>query len=342
MKSHIQLVSTKDMTREHWLAYRYNGIGASEVSAIMGLNRWESSISLFYKKLGQSVFDVQSLAAFLGKEREDFLSAMWEAYDPSVRDEQRIQQMISNYNAGVTVRRCKKVNAYAMNPEYPWLFVSLDREINKHNGKDNGALELKEISGYEADKWISGIPTGYVTQVETQIGVCEYPFGEIAILQDNRDFNVLPFDFNATIFESIVTRTKIFWDKVVEGRKIMTARFEAARTFNQRLMDECDAELQKLEPEADGSEAYTQFMKEKYKIAAPGEMAGTLEDIDTARKHKDVQGRIKELEEQKRLHENVLKNRLREGATKLDFGLSGYASWQADANGTRRFLNKVK
>lgn len=342
MKSKIILIPTRDMTKEEWLRFRFGGIGASEVSTVMGLNRWKSSIALFYEKLGEVVFDVHSLAAFLGKEREEFLGAMWEAWDPRVKDDLLIPTMIANYQNGVAVRRCKRINAYCTNPDYPWLFASLDFEINKHWNKDNGALECKEISGYEADKWVGGMPPGYVVQVNTQMGVCEYSYAEVAILRDNNDFSVLPFEFNPTIWEAVVLKTKDFWDKVVEGRKIMTQRFEAQRNFNQAAVDELSAQLQTLEPAPDGSEAYTEFMKEKYKIARPGEMAGTLEDLEVAKKHREVSNRIKELETEKNLHANVLKGKMRDGADRMDWGAAGYVSWAANKTGTRTFLNKLK
>lgn len=336
MKNEIILTSTKDMTPEEWLNFRHRGIGASEVSTVLGLNRFKSSIVLFYEKLGEAVFSIETLPMFLGKEREQFLADMWEYWDGSQ------EGMIRNYRAGTVQRRCKKVNAYAQNKAYPWLFVSLDREINKTGLRGNGALELKEISGYEADKWEAGVPVGYVIQNQTQVGVCEYQFGELAVLRDNVEFNVLPFDASTTIFNNVVARTKIFWDKVQEGRKIMTQRFEAHRTYNMRLAEELDAQLQALEPEPDGSEAYTEFMKVKYRIAEPGLVTGGLAELEIAKEHQEVAGRIKELEEKKRLRENQLKNAMRDKGDKIDFGLNGYVSWRADSNGARRFLNKVK
>lgn len=336
MKSNIILTSTVDMSPEQWLAFRHQGIGASDVSTVMGVNRFKSSIALFYEKLGHPIFTMETLPMFLGTERQEFIAKMWSFWAGSQ------ESVIQNWRAGTPIRKSKNVNAYAQNPRYPWMFVSLDREINKTDKKGNGALEIKEISGYEADKWEGGVPIGYIFQNQMQIGVCEYEFGELAVLRDNVEFNVLPFDASPIIWENIVNRTKVFWDKVVEGRKIMTQRFEAHRTFNMALADELDAQLQALEPEPDGSEAYTDFMKQKYRIAEPGLMAGTLADLAIAREHKEIAGRMKELEEQKRLKENQLKNVLRADADKIDFGMDGYVSWRADSTGARRFLNKVK
>lgn len=337
MKSHLILKSTKDMSPEEWLLYRKRGIGASEVGAILGLSPYKSSIELFYDKIGEGLgYTTENLAMFLGHEQEPLLAKMWQYWDGSQ------ESMISNFRAGNIVRKCHRVNAYVHNPEYPWLFVSLDRKIVKHDGKDEGTLELKTIGGYEADKWESGIPPSHIVQVNTQILVCEFLYGELATLRDNRNFDVLPFDRHDSICQTIVSQTGAFWKKVEEARKILTQRFEAQRNFNQREVEELTAQLQELEPEPDGSDAFNDFLKEKYKIARPGGRPGTLEQQADAEAHKLVTGQIKSLNEKKQLFENRLKNDIRDGCERLEFQDGGYVSWKADSNGVRRFLNKVK
>lgn len=338
MKSNIELIPTRDMSYEQWLQFRKGGIGASEVGVILGLSPYKASIQLFYEKIGEGLdMKPESLPAFLGKEQEDFIALMWEFWEGDT------ESMMRNYREGRKVRRCKKVNAYARNPKYPWLFVSLDREINQTPTRGNGSLELKTIGGYSADQWEAGFPPGYVVQIMDQCGVCEYDYGESAILKDNRDFFVLPFEFDLNIFNTILNKTEVFWKSVVKARMILTKKFEAERTFNGRAVEELSAELAELEPAPDGSDAFNAFLKEKYSIALPGERPGTLEDEEDARAHKEASGRIKEVQETKQLHENRLKNRLgHENADRLDFGKSGYISWKSDSNGVRRFLNKVK
>jgi putative phage-type endonuclease len=338
MKSSIRLVPTRDMDRDAWLRYRLNGIGASEVGVIFGLSPYKASIQLFYEKIGEHPkFDIQSLPAFLGKNQESFIADMWEHWDGTQ------EGMMHNYETENRIRRCKRVNAYAHNEKYPWLFVSLDREINQYDNRGNGALELKTIGGYEADKWESGLPPVYVLQVQTQMLVCEYSFGEIAILKDNRDFMVFPFEMVPSICDSILERTGEFWGRVLQARKILTQRFEADKNFNGRQVDELTAELQALEPSPDGSDAYNNFLKEKYQIALPGERKGSAIELEAATQHKAVQAQLKALKEAETLQTNILKNSIgQQGCDLLDFGQNGYVSWAANKNGVRTFLNKTK
>lgn len=325
------------MSSDEWLQYRKRGIGASEVGAILGLSPYKSSIELFYDKIGEGLgYNMENLAMFLGHEQENLIAKMWSFWDGST------ESMIANYRAGKVVRKMHKVNAYVHNPAYPWLFVSLDRKIIKYDDRGEGALELKTIGGYEADKWESGIPPSHIVQVQTQLLVCEFIFGELASLRDNRVFDVIPFDRHDSICQSVVSQTKEFWDKVEEARKILTQRFEAQRNFNAREVEELTAQLQELEPEPDGSDAFNDFLKEKYKIARPGGRPGTLEQQDDAEAHKRLGGRIKALEEEKQLFENRLKSDIRDGCERLEFGEDGYVSWKADSRGIRKFLNKIK
>jgi putative phage-type endonuclease len=347
MKSKLNLIATRDMSQEDWLRYRHRGIGASEVGTILGVNPYKCSAQLFYEKLGETTLNLENMAMFLGKEQEPFIATLWEYWDPADPCE---DTMIKNYREGRKVRRCQRVNAYVNNPDFPWLFVSLDRKINKDQSRvaylgsnaDEGSLELKTIAGYEADKWESGIPPGHVIQVQTQLLVCEFPFGELAVLQDGRRFDVLPFEQNLNVQETIIRETKKFWDRVEQGRVTMTQRFEAERNYNHALVDELNAQLSEIEPPPDGSEAFAKYLKERYKIAEPGEMTGTDEMMAIAVAHKAIGEQIKQLETPRREFENQLKNVLRDGADKLTFGDRGYVSWKADTNGARRFNNKVK
>jgi putative phage-type endonuclease len=346
------------MTDEDWLRYRKRGIGASEVGTILGLNPYKASIELFYEKLGEDLnLNVENLAQFMGKEQEDFVANLWQYWDPS---DPQPGAMINNYREKRVIRRCQRVNAYVHNPKYPWLFVSLDRKINHSNRNETpksredrfsetgvsyigeGALEIKTIAGWEADKWEAGIPPSHVVQVQTQLLVCEFEFGELATLTDGRQFDVLPFERRQDIMDTILTRTKDFWDRVEKARAAMTRKFEGQRTFNYRMAQEAEAELAELEPSPDGSDAFAAYLKKKYNLAEPGEVIGGEEQLNHAETHRKIQEQIKALEGQKQYHENILKNSIRSEADKLTFGDRGFVSWRVDSRGSRRFLNKVK
>lgn len=336
MKSHLDLIPTGAMTREEWLNYRHSGLGASEVGAILGLDDYTSSLELFHYKIGDAPkFDTESMASFMGREQEDLNAKLWQYWDGSE------EAMIENFRAGRIVRRCRRINAFVRNPKYPWLYVSLDRVINKHADKDEGSLELKNISGWEAGKWEAGLPPKYVTQVQTQLAVCEFTYGEMSILQDARRMFVLPFDVSDTIVDHILTRTKIFWDKVCRGRKLVNEKYHALTTYNQRRVDELNHEIDQLAPEPDGTLVYAEYLSKKYNRVNYAERRGTASELAWAQAHREASDRLKEIQEMKQHAENNLKRALGDHQV-LDFGSDGKVYWSKASNGVRIFRNKLK
>lgn len=337
MKPHLILTPTSDMSTEEWLRYRKRGIGASEVGAVMGLNPYLSSIELFYEKIAEGIIPkVDNIATFMGKQQEPFLAKLWQYWEG---DEDSV---IKNAMANKVVRKCQRVNYYVNNPKYPWLFVSLDRKANRTADREEGAIELKTIEAWEAEKWENDIPPSYAVQVQTQILVCEFSWGELFTMKNGRHLDCLPFETHTEIQESILRITHAFWRRVEEARRIITQQFEAKRNFNMKEVDRLAGKLQQLEPEPDGSDAYSNFLKEKYKIARGGEFAGTIEQLQTAVLHRREKAAIKDIEENVRLYQQLLQNDMRDQCDVLDFGANGYVSWKVNKSGNRVFLNKTK
>lgn len=335
MKSHLTLVSTLDMDRETWLAYRYSGLGASEVPPVLGWDDFMSSIELYYLKIGDTRrLDTENIYQFMGRQHEDLIADLWTYWDG---DE---ESMITNCRAGNVVRKCTRVNAFVRNPKYPWLYVSLDRRINKHGKRDEGTLEIKNIGGWEMDKWEFGLPPKFLIQVNTQMAVCEFLYGELAMLEDGRRFHVLPFDVSDTIVGDIMKRTKEFWDRVVAGRKLVNEKYDAMLKYNQKRVQECEYEIDKLAPEPDGSPAYLDYLKKRFNNPSLHERRGLATELSIARRHLKLVEKIKAIEADKREAEAELKLCMKETQI-LDFGNDGRVYWTVQQKGGRVFRNKL-
>ena len=339
MKSNLIITSTEGMTNRDWLSFRTRGLGASDVPAVLGFSEYESPMSKFDEKTTLSPKPkFENLAMFLGKQAEDKNAEMWEYWDGSV------EGMIKNFYSGNKVRRCRRLNAYVQNPKYKWLFVSLDRVINKHTWKGvefgEGTLELKNLSSYEADKWEGGIPLKHLLQVQTQMAVCEFDYGELAVKLDDRNYTVYQFEKNREICEQIIDQTHDFWQRVEKAREIQTQIFVAKKDFNLRKVEDLEAQLQQLEPEPDGSDAVSDFLSAKYKKAISGERQGTSEELEWAIKHAKKKAELKLVEQEVKEQENRLKNAMKE-AEILNFGKEGKIQWANSTNGNRVFRNKI-
>lgn len=336
MKSNIIHTSTLEMSREEWLAFRHNGLGASEVGAVLGLDDYMSSLELFYYKIGDVPrFDIESMASFMGREQEDLIARLWQYWDGSE------ETMIANFRTGNVVRKCRRVNSFVQNLDYPWLYASLDREILRYDERGPGTLELKTISWSESQKWAAGLPPKYVTQVQTQMLVKSWVWGEMAILTDGRRYFVLPFDIRETILEHIVRLTKIFWDNVLVARKLVNEKYQAILSHNQREVDRLTMEIDKLAPEPDGTLAYAEYLSERHSSPSFAERRGTDVEYELAKDQRAAADRLKEIEEQKREAENRLKVAMKDHQI-LDFGGDGKVYWAKQSDGKRVFRNKIK
>ena len=335
MNKNLQFISTAEMSEDDWLAYRTTGIGASEVGTIMGLNQYKSSSQLFYEKIGAySRYNIENIACFMGKEQEAFVANLWQYWGGST------ESLISNYRNKNIVRKCRRVNAYIRNPKCPHLFVSLDRVGNKTESHNEIAVEIKTIAGYESNKWEGGIPPAYIMQVQTQLGVCEFEQGEMAILTDGRKFEVLPFYFMSNVFERIVKDTGEFWERVQKGKILVNQQFEAKRNFNNKLADEIEREITAIEPPPDGSDSYSEFLKNRYNNVT-GYRNGTEQEFIWAIESKKITDKIKELQEEQNYYDNCVKKSMADIQT-LEFQERGKVHFKFNKNNTRIFLNNIK
>jgi putative phage-type endonuclease len=323
MKTTINRISTLNMSKEDWLAYRMNGIGASEAGTIMGLNKYLSSIALFDQKVGRRPqWTEENESMFWGKIHEETVADAWQYWDGTP------ESMIKNKNSGEVMRKCRRINAYLVNPDTPWLFASLDRTINRNEEKDEGALEIKTISGWSAKQWEAEIPPSYVVQLQQQLHVADFAYGELALLKDGRQMEVIPFERNQVIIDGIIRQTKEFWERVVYARKVIAE-------------EGLDADLTQFEPEPDGSEAYADYLKERYKDGGAGTISGTEFHLALAKKHIELIGQRNVVEAEITKVTNQMKDILRD-FDEIDFGALGKIQWKANAKGVRTFNNYLK
>ena len=335
MNRNLIVTTTEGMSHKDWLHFRTRGLGASDIGAVLGFSDYCSPMQKFDEKISlipKPKFE--NLAMFLGKRAENLNAEMWEYWDGSV------EGMMKNFYAGTKVRRCRRINAYIQNPKYDWLFVSLDRIINKHGNVGEGALELKNLSSYEAEKWENGIPTTYLLQVQTQCLVAGFEYGELAIKQDDRNYNVYPFERNDAICEQIIDQTHDFWQRVKQARTIQTQIFHAKQNFNLKLVEDLEGQLQQIEPEPTGDDSVSDFLSEKYKRGVRGEREGNAVELKIAKNHIIKKEQLKTLEFEVREAENKIKHSMKDVEV-LNFGKEGKIFWTNSKTGSRIFRNKI-
>lgn len=315
-----------------WINFDFPCVGSSEMFALLMQNDYLSATELYYTKVGAwEKPNIDNAAMFWGREHEAQIADKWQYWDGNQ------EGMIANYTAGTIVRKCRRLNAYAQNKKYPWIFVSADRIINKTDTSAEGLLECKTISGYAADQWEAGFPPYYIFQIQTAIGCIELAYGESAILKDGREMEVLPFDKSEALFEAIITKSKSFYEDVKKGIEFyllsLVAPDEETRAMNYACME-------RLSPEIDGSIAMSDFLKVKNQDKGY-ETKGTEEEYEWAKKYEELSAQLKPIETEKNLYANKIKDAMGEAST-LSFGENGKVTWKENVKKSRVFKVSLK
>lgn len=308
--------------REDWLAQRQRiGIGGSETASILGLSPYSCSAQVFYEKLGFASRKFTSLAMIIGNEDEDKIARLWSHYDPNTG----VESIPVNYQAGKVIRKPMKINRIIRDPKHPYLFANPDRLFK--NGSNRAILEIKTINHWEAQKWESGVPIHYIIQIQHYMLVCGVKYAELAILESNSKIDVIPFEPSKEIQERIIDACSKFWESITEARKILDA-------------GGMEMDVQHLVPPPDGSDAYTDFLKEKYRDGAKDVdtvVHATEDDLHDLQQYLSYKQHYEELARTMQLHEQNLRSRMGEYPV-LDFGdRYGKITWRSDKNGKRAF-----
>ena len=214
----VALVRTKDMDRLAWLKARQAGIGGSDVSAIMGLNRWKSPIDVWVDKTTSVQEDEPSEAAYWGTVLEDVVAVEFQK------------------RTGLRVRRR---NSLLQHKEYPYMLANIDREIV---GQDVG-LECKTASEYRKDEWTDDeIPAEYILQCQHYMAVTGYKGWWIAVLIGGNKFMHKLIERDEGIIQMLIEQEGIFWHQYVELKVMPPADGSEA----------CKKALSKMYPHSNG------------------------------------------------------------------------------------------
>jgi putative phage-type endonuclease len=285
--SHIKLVQAP-VHSDKWHEHRLNYIGGSEVGTVLGINKWSSSVKLWYEKSLQgeaAKFDNEPM--FWGRIMEPKIAEMWQYYNPETSD------YINNYNAGNKVRQLYDIDGFLVNENYPWLSVALDRIIPKGEktllGQEltaHAPLEIKTIDHYAHQASNTGLPPYYEAQIMMQMIVTESHYGEFAYMVGGMKYMVEPREFHQGFADSIIETTHDFWYNHVLPARDIVQEIKESPAAEKRLR----AKLNELEPAPDDSNMYAVFIKEQYQaekevMKAPDDLLWAIIEYDKAKKY---------------------------------------------------------
>lgn len=192
----LRLASTVDLSREHWLAIRNQGIGSSDAAVAVGLSPYKSALTLWLEKTGRKApGDLSAKEAVL-----------WGMV---------LEPVLASVYAERTGRKVRRVNAVLQHPEIPYLLANLDREvIGLPEG--TGILEIKTASFHSAPQWEEGVPVAYQCQVLHQLAVTGHQWADVAVLIGGQDFRIYRIERDDDKIADLLAREAVFWRCVTD------------------------------------------------------------------------------------------------------------------------------
>lgn len=200
-------------TREEWLKNRFNGIGGSEISAVVGCNPYLDNVALWEQKTGRREAQDISDKPFVqyGTQAETHLRELFRLDFPEFKVE-----YIEN-------------NSFT-NSKYPWALASVDGWITDKDGR-KGILEIKTtevLSSMSKEKWREQIPQNYYCQCLFYMAVLEADFcvlkAQLKTMFDNvpylqtKHYFIEKSDVSADM-EYLMQKGSEFWEFIKNGQR---------------------------------------------------------------------------------------------------------------------------
>lgn len=186
------LVTDAPANTADWHAARRDGIGASEISAVVGLNPWMSAFQLWHEKKGNLPgADPDNPLFYWGHALEPLVAARFTELHPDL------------YVAHAGTHR---------HSEREWQFANLDRLVLTA-GEPDVPLEIKTTK--YPDGWgPSGsdqIPVHVRCQVTQQMDVFSAPYAWVAVLIGGSDYREYRIDFDEADATALREAGAAFW-----------------------------------------------------------------------------------------------------------------------------------
>jgi putative phage-type endonuclease len=184
-----------DADRDTWLTARRNGIGSSDVAAILGVADRNTAVHVYRDKRGELVDDAGE-AALWGHILEDPVAKEWARRQKSV---------------------VQRVGLVA-NIDEPWQMVSLDRQVLEcpldRSVRTRCALEVKCRSAFKAARFKHGaIPDDVLAQVVWQMAVTGYDHIHVAVLIGGNELKVATAFREKAMEDYVVGEVRRFRDE---------------------------------------------------------------------------------------------------------------------------------
>lgn len=179
------------MDRKTFLDRRKQGIGGSDVAAVLGLSRWKTPFQLWQEKTNR-IPDPEEETEF-----QHFGNIL--------------EQVVADEFCRRTGKKVQKRNKLFKHPEHPELIANIDRYVVG----EKAILECKTSSAFKLSDWgesgTDEIPEYYMCQVQHYMHVTGYSKTYLAVLIGGNQYRYYVIDYDKELAEYLAERCIEFW-----------------------------------------------------------------------------------------------------------------------------------
>ncbi len=198
--------------RAAFLAERKTGLGATDISAVLGYNPHRSAVQVFLEKTGRAVDESQSMRLRFGQHNEEFVAKEYER---------------------VTGFKVQRYTAMLRHPEFPNIIGHVDRLVvppgqkvaaHRREIRTDRGLECKTVDSYVfrySGEWgepgTDQVPVIYLIQSGTYMGLTNCSRWDLAALVGSGagDLPIYHLARDRDLEEEIFRRAQEWWNRHV-------------------------------------------------------------------------------------------------------------------------------
>ncbi|KKK78468.1 hypothetical protein LCGC14_2843280 [marine sediment metagenome] len=186
-------------SKEQWLEKRSQGVGASEMPAVMGVSPYTSQYKLWAHKTRRLGDEIENEDMYWGKKLEHIICDEY-----ALRSERAVQKC-GPYDTNV-------------HPDIPYMFATPDALTFRNGddlgpGDDMGPVEAKMQGRFAQKEWDEGAPLIYQIQLQAQMAVLGTDYGVLCGLVGKR-FKSIEIERDDKFIDAMTDQLHEFWDYV--------------------------------------------------------------------------------------------------------------------------------
>jgi putative phage-type endonuclease len=221
-----------------WAELRRQGIGASDVGAVAGLNPWRKPIDVWLDLTGRSEANLHESAAIRMGHRMEWPLTDWYIEEAEVMD-------LRPVSPGLLARK-----------DAPWIRATPDRIFRDDQGQDVRLVELKLVGGRVMHHWEEEPPEYVRAQVLWQQLVTGIHEADVAALLGGTQPAIFPMQWDEGAAKLLRDIAEQFWQEHV--LKHVPPPIEAGESWRKYLAKSWPANLEPIARATETEEALAQ------------------------------------------------------------------------------------